>query len=120
MEPNSQDKSPTDASDGASPNGSTHRKLRATLRRVFQEARLDIADQPADEEILLRPALSEVCSHARHAGLRAEQLLILIKEVWSGLPAGFSRVRTLHGDERLNYVISVCVDEYYGSHEASP
>ena len=56
---------------------------------------------------------------ARRAGLRAEQLLVLIKEVWSGLPAGISRVQTMHGDERLNYVISTCVDEYYAGDAAS-
>lgn len=120
MEPNPQDKSHADPAEGASPIGSVNRKLRTTLRRVFQDARLDLADVRADEDHRLRPALSQVCSDARHAGLRAEQLLVLIKEVWSGLPAGLSRVQSLHGDERLNYVISVCVDEYYGSHEASP
>jgi hypothetical protein len=50
---------------------------------------------------------------AKRAGLRAEQLLVLIKDVWSALPAGISRVQSVHGDERLNYVISTCVDEYY-------
>jgi hypothetical protein len=24
-------------------------------------------------------------------------------------------VKSMHGDERLNYVISTCVDEYYGN-----
>jgi hypothetical protein len=48
-------------------------------------------------------------------GLRAEQLLVLIKDVWSAMPAGISRVQSAHGDDRLNYVISTCVDEYYGS-----
>jgi hypothetical protein len=59
-----------------------------------------------------------VCVDARRSGLRAEQLLVLIKDVWSGIPAGISRVTALHGDERLNYVISTCVDEYYAA-EAS-
>ena len=120
MEPNPQGKSLADPSDGTTPLGTTNRKLSAALRRVFQDSRLDLADMRADADQRLRPALSQVCSDARHAGLRAEQLLVLIKEVWSGLPAGLSRVQSVHGDERLNYVISVCVDEYYGSHEATP
>jgi hypothetical protein len=61
----------------------------------------------------LRAALRLVCIDARRAGLRAEELLVMIKDVWSGLPAGVSRLPSVHGDERLNYVISTCVDEYY-------
>ena len=110
----------SDLSDGAPPIGTANRKLRATLRRVFAESRLELDDMRADTEHRLRPALSQVCADARRAGLRAEQLLVLIKEVWSGLPAGLSRVQSVHGDERLNHVISVCVDEYYGGSNANP
>jgi hypothetical protein len=115
MEPNSLSKTVQDPSDVAASIGTANRKLRATLRRIFQESRLDLADMRADADERLRPALSAVCSDARRAGLRAEQLLVLIKEVWSALPAGPSRVQTVHGDERLNHVISVCGDEYYRS-----
>jgi hypothetical protein len=69
---------------------------------VFQDSQLHNADASASAHRELR------------AALRAEQLLVLIKEVWSGIPAGISRVKSMHGDERLNYVISTCVDEYYG------
>lgn len=115
MEPNPLSKTVQDPSDVAASLGTANRKLRATLRRIFQDTRLDLADMRADGDERLRPALSQVCSDARRAGLRAEQLLVLIKEVWSALPAGLSRVHSVHGDERLNHVISVCVDEYYGS-----
>jgi hypothetical protein len=73
-----------------------------------------------DADHHLRPALRQVCRDARHAGLRAEQLLVLIKEVWSGLPASSSRAQSVHGDERLNHVISVCVNEYYDANESVP
>jgi hypothetical protein len=82
---------------------------------VFQEAHLHTADASASAHRELRAALRQVCTDARHSGLRAEQLLVLIKDVWSGIPAGISRVKSMHGDERLNYVISTCVDEYYGN-----
>lgn len=120
MEPNPQGQPHADPSEGTTSSGTASRKVRATLRRIFQESRLDLADMRAGADDRLRPALSQVCSDARHAGLRAEQLLVLIKEVWSALPTGLSRVQSVHGDERLNYVISVCVDEYYGSTKASP
>jgi hypothetical protein len=92
----------------------THR-LRSSLEMVFQETHFPNADAPASARRELRAALHRVCVDARRSGLRAEQLLVLIKEVWAGIPAGISRVTTLHGDERLNYVISTCVDEYYGA-----
>lgn len=120
METNPQVKPVVDAPDGGAPIGTANRKLRTKLRRIFQESRLDLADTRADTDTRLRPALGQVCADARHAGLRAEQLLVLIKEVWSALPAGLSRVHSVHGDERLNYVISVCVDEFYDSTKARP
>jgi hypothetical protein len=92
---------------------SSDRRLRATLLAIFQDAALhkaDIADAPRPD---LRVELRRVCEDARRSGLRAEQLLVLIKDVWSTLPAAASRAPTVHGDERLNYVISTCVDEYY-------
>ena len=120
MEPNQQEKPVADPPDAAASIGTANRKLRASLRRIFQESRLDLADSRADADSRLRPALGQVCADARHAGLRAEQLLVLIKEVWSALPAGLSRVHSVHGDERLNHVISVCVDEYYDNTQARP
>lgn len=120
MEPIPQETPFADPSDGTAPPGAANRKMRATLRRIFQDSRLELADMRADADRHLRPALSQVCSDARHAGLRAEQLLVIIKEVWSGLPASLSRVQSVHGDERLNHVISLCVDEYYDGNEAAP
>lgn len=92
----------------------THR-LRSSLEQVFQDPHLQSADAPPSMRRELRAALRQVCVDARRSGLRAEQLLVLIKDVWSGMPAGISRVKALHGDERLNYVISTCVDEYYAA-----
>ena len=57
---------------------------------------------------------------ARRSGMRAEQLLVLIKDVWSAMHSAFASVPSVHGDERLNYVISTCVDEYYSAHVAPP
>lgn len=92
----------------------THR-LRSSLEQVFQDAHLQNADAPPSMRRELRAGLRQVCVDARRSGLRAEQLLVLIKDVWSAIPAGISRVTALHGDERLNYVISTCVDEYYAA-----
>lgn len=101
------------ASEGVSV--STTHRLRSSLEMVLQQAHFQNADAPASARRELRAALSRVCVDARRSGLRAERLLVLIKEVWSGMPAGISRVTALHGDDRLNYVISTCVDEYYAT-----
>jgi hypothetical protein len=113
MESRSADESPRDVYPGEGTPGSENRRLRANLQTVFRDARLQYADGPPLERAALRVALRQVCMDARRAGLRAEELLVIIKDVWSGLPAGVSRLPSVHGDERLNYVISTCVDEYY-------
>jgi hypothetical protein len=124
MESKSADEKPREAFAGEGTSGSENRRLRASLQTVFRDAGLQYADGPTAERPALRAALRQVCTEARRAGLRAEELLVIIKEVWSALPAGISRLPSVHGDERLNYVISTCVDEYYaplsGDLEVSP
>jgi hypothetical protein len=115
MQPDSPNSQPSDSRIGESTMVNTNHRLRTSLEMVFQDAQLQNADASASAHRELRAALRQVCTDARHSGLRAEQLLVLIKDVWSGIPAGISRVRSMHGDERLNYVISTCVDEYYGN-----
>jgi len=114
MLPDSPSHQPSDSRINESGNVSANRRLRTSLEMVFQNAQLQNADASASSHRELRAALHQVCTEARHSGLRVEQLLVLIKDVWSGIPAGISRVKSMHGDERLNYVISTCVDEYYG------
>jgi len=113
MESRSADESPRDTYPGEGTPGSENRRLRSSLQTAFRDARLQYADGPPLESPALRAALRQVCTDARRAGLRAEELLVMIKDVWSGLPAGVTRLPSVHGDERLNYVISTCVDEYY-------
>jgi hypothetical protein len=115
MHPESQNHTSFDAPVVESVVGTATRRLRSKLELVFQNAEWQTADAAPEQRRELRAALRDVCAEARRAGLRAEQLLVLTKEVWSSLPAGLSRIHTVHGDERLNYVISACVDEYYGA-----
>jgi hypothetical protein len=114
MLPDSPNQQPVDSRMSESASINVNRHLRSSLELVFQDTQLHNADASASANRELRAALRQVCTEARRSGLRAEQLLVMIKEVWSGIPAGISRVTSMHGDERLNYVISTCVDEYYG------
>ena len=120
MESKAADQLPLDAFAGEGTSGGVNRRLRASLQTVFQDAGHQYADIAQPQRPDLRIALRQICSDARRSGLRAEQLLVLIKEVWSGMPPGFSSVPSVHGDERLNYVISTCVDEYYSAHVPTP
>lgn len=113
MHPDSQNHATFDASVGDSAIGLANRRLRSKLEKTCRDVCAQKADAAPDQRRELRASLQEICAEARRAGLRAEQLLVLIKDVWSALPAGLSRVQSVHGDERLNYVISTCVDEYY-------
>jgi hypothetical protein len=114
MLPDSPKQQPLDSRISESASVNANRHLRSSLEMVFQDSQLHNADASASAHRELRAALRQVCTEARRSGLRAEQLLVMIKEVWSGIPAGISRATSMHGDERLNYVISTCVDEYYG------
>jgi hypothetical protein len=51
----------------------------------------------------------EALGNSRGAAARADQGCVVRNT------AGISRVTALHGDERLNYVITTCVDEYYAA-----
>jgi hypothetical protein len=115
MQPESRNQTTFDLSVGESASGIANRRLRESLERVFRDVRLQSADASPNQQRELRTALRQVCTDARRSGLRAEQLLVLIKDVWVTLPAGISRVQSVRGDERLNHVISTCVDEYYDS-----
>jgi hypothetical protein len=113
MQPESQNHTTFDSPTVDIPTGSAHRLLRSSLEQVFRDVQLS-ADLPPENRLEVRAALRHVCAVARRSGMRAEQLLVLIKDVWSCLPAGISRVQSVHGDERLAFVITACVDEYYG------
>lgn len=83
------------------------RLLRHSLRRV-------LADEPYDEEdeAALRAALRDVCERARRDGIRAEHLLIVLKESWRELPERAALPR-FDADEALGRVVSACINEYY-------
>jgi hypothetical protein len=114
MESKAADHSTPDVFAGEGVPAKDNRQLRASLQSVFLDPALRQADAPSADRRKLRIALRGVCAEARGSGLRAEQLLVIIKDVWSALPAGISHAPSVHGDERLNYVVTTCVDEYYG------
>jgi hypothetical protein len=62
-------------------------------------------------DVELHKALRVACAKARLQRVRAEHLLIDLKQVWMTIPSMLS-TRT---EERLNRIISICIDEYYAA-----
>jgi hypothetical protein len=89
-----------------------HLTLRTDLRRV-------LAGCPI-EQSGLRENLRTIGAHARRHQLRAEQLLVLIKEVCAALPEARALLAKQDHSETLNRLISMAVDEYYGPADGTP
>lgn len=92
--------------------------LRADLRDSMYEAlhsaaralRRDGTDGQPDERA--RRALESVCALARRDEIRAEQLLILLKDAWRRLPEVQSAAR-MDADVTLACVVTHCIEEFY-------
>jgi hypothetical protein len=80
--------------------------LRTDLRRIIGGCPI--------EESGLRENLRTIGAHARRYQLRAEQLLILIKEVSNTLPETRELMATPNKAHTLSQVITMAVEEYYG------
>jgi hypothetical protein len=60
----------------------------------------------------LRALIRDACDFARHQGLRAEQLLIILKQAWQPLSETRFRDRAA-ADDAMEQVVTVTIDEYY-------
>ncbi len=65
----------------------------------------------------IRRAMRLLCDDAHRRGLRAEQVIVLLKEAWGSLP----EVQALSpGEERretLGRIVSLCIDEFYAARD---
>jgi len=93
--------SPGDAGDAAVVRELVRRALRCAI-----DAELD-GRAGAD----VGRALREACDRARQNGLRAEELLIVLKETWRQLPE--TRPLRLDAAEVLARIVTACIAEYY-------
>lgn len=82
----------------------------ATLQSALQEFLADERDVEA-----LRRALRGVAQEAREKGIHAEQLLVVLKDVWFALPQ-LGTVQPGEAQNRLlQRVVSLCIREYYSA-----
>lgn len=83
-------------------------ELRIAIERSLCEGELHgLANGQIDDD--LHKSLCIACAKARLQRVRAEQLLIDVKQIWMSLPSMLS-TRT---GERLNEIVTACIDEYY-------
>ncbi|HEX6057955.1 MAG TPA: hypothetical protein VFZ11_02970 [Gemmatimonadaceae bacterium] len=104
----------TSAIDGGSERGrslfdAAHAALRSALGAELREAQPGAAVPTAR----LRHGLRLLCDAARDRGVRAEQLVVVIKHAWSTLPEAQWRPDSDRGLPLLERVVSMCIEEYY-------
>ena len=59
----------------------------------------------------LRKSLRVACAKARLQRVRAEHVVVDLKQLWITIPS----VPSSRSDERMNELVSACIDEYYSS-----
>jgi len=96
---------------------STISALRELFVRMIRAESTRTDDRVHDDRDL-RDALVMLCTDACRNGVRAEQLVIAIKQGWSSLHQERPRPRAAGPDELLNQIITLCIDEYYAAKEA--
>jgi hypothetical protein len=61
----------------------------------------------------LRASLQTISSEARDKSIRAEQLLVVLKDVWYTLPGLRGTIEPTEQVRLLQRVVTMCIGEYY-------
>jgi hemoglobin-like flavoprotein len=61
----------------------------------------------------IQPALKAVAFEARERKVQAEQLLVLLKDVWFSIPSVQASANTDGQQQMLQRVVTLCIREYY-------
>jgi hypothetical protein len=80
--------------------------LRAALRAYLQDSK---------DPSMLQPPLLAIASEARARDILPEQLLVVLKDVWSNLPEVRSMTNTREQVNLLQRVVTMCIKEYYSA-----
>ncbi len=85
-------------------------ELRVAIERWQREAALQKSPGTGIDEHL-RKLLRVACAKARLQRVRAEHLVVDLKQLWATIPS----VPSSRSDERMNALVSACIDDYYSS-----
>jgi hypothetical protein len=89
--------------------------LRALLEMPLLTAVSRLATEGDFDQSALREELRAVCAEAKRSGVRAEQVLIAVKEIWAVLPVARDVASDAMGKPFINAVVTMTLDEYYES-----
>ena len=85
----------------------------ATVAAVRDALRLYLADNA--EPRPLQQALVHMSAEARDKDVRAEHLLVLLKDAWHSLPEVRVMTDTTEQVRLLQRVVTMCIKEYYSA-----
>lgn len=85
----------------------------ATVAAVRDALRLYLADD--SDASALQQALLRISTEAREKEMRAEHLLVLLKDTWNALPEVRAMTDTTEQVRLLQRVVTMCIKEYYRS-----
>ena len=80
--------------------------LRVALRAYLQDSK---------DPSILQPSLLAIASEARTRDILPEQLLVVLKDVWSSLPEVRSMMNSREQISLLQRVVTMCIKEYYSA-----
>jgi hypothetical protein len=88
--------------------------VRESMERTLRPDLQSVRGRGTVDRSVLTEKIRSVCQHAHEQGLRAEQVIILIKEMWAELlpPLTVDSMRDEH--DRLSDVVSLTIEEFYG------
>lgn len=87
--------------------------IRELLELPMRTAVWRLANEGTFDRSTLQDELRTVCEDARQRGLRAEQLLIAVKEIWFNEPIARDIARHAGGTPFLTQVVTMALDAYY-------
>ena len=87
--------------------------LPADALTQMREAMIAYLEQPGDSAASLRSALRAISAEAQARQLRAEHLIIALKQVWHSVPDVQRAATREEQDRLLDRLITVCIEEYY-------
>jgi hypothetical protein len=87
-------------------------RLSAASVALLESAVQKYLATPADESGL-QPALRSIASEARERQMRAEELLLALKDVWYALPQVVAEKNSERQNKMLQRVVTLCIREYY-------
>jgi hypothetical protein len=80
--------------------------LRSALRAYLQDSQ---------DPRTLQPSLLAIAAEARSQEILPEQLLVVLKEIWNGLPEVRSMTNSRDQINLLQRVVTMCIKEYYSA-----